>query len=505
VATIQFDYNPVLATDLVDPHNASSGHDTNKQALVTIDADPPSSMVTGQGGTATNAIFTVSWAGSDVGSGIATYDIYVQTNGGPWNPWLAGFAGNSAVFPGQNGRTYGFYSVAHDGAGNVEAKAPSAEATTTTLSNYPPVIDPVTNRFVLVGQHLVVTNVASDPDVPVTFSLGPGAPAGASITSGGVFTWSPACAQGSTTNTIAIVATDSGTPPLSSTNTFIVTVPECIQASVGSTIMQTGHTSSVPVLLLSTVALTNMVFTVPFPAERLTNFAITVNSAQVLTQRLQLLDASNVQISFVLPGSSVLHGPTNVGQLSFAALSNQSSAFVTLPIKDVTGVKPDGGLAGNAFGVFGRVTIIGREPLLEAWLSTNGQRMLALYGNPGASYQMNLNTNLAATNWSFAFRVPLTNLVETFEANEELQRVFYRAYEFAAEPPILEIAGSVGNPPTLLLYGRAGTNYVIQETTNLAVMSSWLPLTNFTLTNSFRFIGVGSPTNGRMFFRAVRP
>src|SRR5262249_25163071 len=163
---------------------------------------------------------------------------------------------------------------------------------------------------VIVGQNLIITNHASDVDAPITFSLDPGAPAGASISTNGVFSWTPACAQGSTTNSIVVVATDSGTPRLSSSNAFTIMVRECMQASVGSTVVQVGQTGSVPVLLLSTVGLTNMAFTIPFPPERLTNFAILVNSPQVLTQQVQLLDTNHVQVSFILPAASVLHGPT---------------------------------------------------------------------------------------------------------------------------------------------------------------------------------------------------
>jgi hypothetical protein len=79
-----------------------------------------------------------------------------------------------------------------------------------------------------------------------------------------------------------------------------------------------------------------MGFTVVYPPERFTNFTMTVNSPQVLTQWLQLLSAGQLKVSFTLPADSVLHGPTNVGELGFAAVSNQSSAFVPLPLIDVT-------------------------------------------------------------------------------------------------------------------------------------------------------------------------
>ena len=174
VATVTFDLNPPIATDLIDESNVNSGHDTNKQALVTIDASLPTSFVNPLPGTATNSAFTVSWSGSDTGSGIVGYDIYVQTNGGPWTLWLAGITATSAIFYGQDGTPYGFCSIAHDGAGNTQTTPSSANTTTITLSNYPPVVTPVTNQFATVGGQLVITNQAYDPN-GVTFSLGAGA------------------------------------------------------------------------------------------------------------------------------------------------------------------------------------------------------------------------------------------------------------------------------------------------------------------------------------------
>jgi hypothetical protein len=88
-------------------------------------------------------------------------------------------------------------------------------------------------------------------------------------------------------------------------------------------------------------------------------------------------------------------------------------------------------------------------------------------------------------------------------ASADDQSVSYRAFEFSSDPPILEMNSTTGTNVTLLLYGRAGTNYIIQATTNLGV--SWTSAKSFVLTNSFRFIGVGGPTNGMMFFRAMRP
>ena len=183
---------PVFRTDLVDARNPNSGVDTNRQALVTIDADLPISTVTGPSGTATNTSFVATWNGSDVGAGVTSYDIFVQTNGGGWNQWLSFTTNTSAIFGGYPSQTYGFYSIARDGAGNVEAAPLVADVIVTTPTNGAPVIDPVGNSFLLVGQQLAITNIAHDPDTPLTFSLVAGAPGGVSITTNGVLRWTPA-------------------------------------------------------------------------------------------------------------------------------------------------------------------------------------------------------------------------------------------------------------------------------------------------------------------------
>jgi hypothetical protein len=79
---------------------------------------------------------------------------------------------------------------------------------------------------------LVTLNVsasATDSDLPantLTFSL-LGQPAGMTIVPGtGAISWTPTEAQGPSTNVITVVVTDNGTPSLSATNTFTVTVNE---------------------------------------------------------------------------------------------------------------------------------------------------------------------------------------------------------------------------------------------------------------------------------------
>jgi subtilisin-like proprotein convertase family protein/endonuclease/exonuclease/phosphatase family metal-dependent hydrolase len=81
------------------------------------------------------------------------------------------------------------------------------------------------DRSVEVGSPLIVTNRATDSDLPtntLTYSLLV-APLGATINSGnGVITWTPSLAQTSSTNRFTTVVTDNGLPPLSATNSYLV-------------------------------------------------------------------------------------------------------------------------------------------------------------------------------------------------------------------------------------------------------------------------------------------
>jgi hypothetical protein len=76
------------------------------------------------------SIFTVQWSGTDIGSGIQNFTIYVSDDGSSFVPWLSQTAATSSSYNGQVGHTYGFYSIAQDLVGNIEPAKTSAEATT---------------------------------------------------------------------------------------------------------------------------------------------------------------------------------------------------------------------------------------------------------------------------------------------------------------------------------------------------------------------------------------
>jgi hypothetical protein len=97
------------------------------------------------------------------------------------------------------------------------------------VANHPPELasipDIVTNEF----RRIWVTNVASDIDIPaqnLTFSLDPGAPPEATISTNGVFYWWPMEADGPGEYDITVRVTDDGNPSMNGSQTFKITVGE---------------------------------------------------------------------------------------------------------------------------------------------------------------------------------------------------------------------------------------------------------------------------------------
>jgi hypothetical protein len=89
-------------------------------------------------------------------------------------------------------------------------------------------LGPVSDQTVNEGTLLTFTVTASDADIPantLTFSLDPGAPAGATINPiTGVFSWTPPKGFSPATNAVSIRVTDNGSPPLSDVTTIQIVV-----------------------------------------------------------------------------------------------------------------------------------------------------------------------------------------------------------------------------------------------------------------------------------------
>jgi hypothetical protein len=101
------------------------------------DTTKPTSHVSPLPANASSMNFPVQWSGTDTGSGIRDYTIYVSDNWGEFRAWLSQTTATQATFSGVAGHTYGFYSIARDQSENVENLKTAAEAITRTPSAAP--------------------------------------------------------------------------------------------------------------------------------------------------------------------------------------------------------------------------------------------------------------------------------------------------------------------------------------------------------------------------------
>ncbi|KEF42131.1 MAG: hypothetical protein ER33_07850 [Cyanobium sp. CACIAM 14] len=124
-ASIVFDANAPVATNVF---------------VNTVDASPPTSAVNALPSTTNSSSFTLSWGGSDgSGAGIASYDVFVSTDGGAFQPQLQGTTQTTTTFTGSYGHSYAFYSLATDNVGRSEAGKTVAD-TSTTVPLQPPLL-----------------------------------------------------------------------------------------------------------------------------------------------------------------------------------------------------------------------------------------------------------------------------------------------------------------------------------------------------------------------------
>ena len=115
------------------------------------------------------------------------------------------------------------------------------------LANSAPLLAPVADQFVNPGVPILVTNVATDPEVPpqeLNFSLLSG-PANSTLTAdgsgtNGVFAWRPPAGLAGTTNPIVVQVSDGGSPGLTATNFFNIIVNPLVQPVLGGVTLA-GH------------------------------------------------------------------------------------------------------------------------------------------------------------------------------------------------------------------------------------------------------------------------
>ncbi|MFA7491865.1 MAG: PKD domain-containing protein, partial [Mariniphaga sp.] len=150
-------------------NEASIVFDANKpiitnEFLNTLDLDVPQSQVYPLEATI-DSRFSVDWTGSDKGSGIAGYTIYVLENDTLLYPWLRNTDQISEEFLGEVGSTYKFYSIAIDNVTLREDSPNGYDAQTTVTVNV--------EEFERMKEKLTVWPNPVKDNLQVTFSHAP--------------------------------------------------------------------------------------------------------------------------------------------------------------------------------------------------------------------------------------------------------------------------------------------------------------------------------------------
>ncbi|MEW6305193.1 MAG: putative Ig domain-containing protein [Verrucomicrobiota bacterium] len=172
--------------------------------------------------------FNVSATDPDLPANSLTYSL---GSGAPAGATINANTGAFSWTPSETdgGSTFAITVIVTDNGSPTRSSSATFNVTVNEI-NRAPILNAIANQGVNEGSTLTVTAVASDTDIPaqtVTFSLGSGAPAGATINpSSGAFSWATTEAHGPGVYPITIIATDNGTPPASSSRTFNVTVNE---------------------------------------------------------------------------------------------------------------------------------------------------------------------------------------------------------------------------------------------------------------------------------------
>jgi hypothetical protein len=370
-------------------------------------------------------------------------------------------------------------------------------------ANQPPVLAAILPQATLVQTTLLVTNTATDPDLPAQkffFSLAPGAPRGAGINrTNGIFSWTPSSAYALTTNSVTVRVTDDGVPALTTSQTFTVVVGDYLEARIGSGFALSGQSNAAPVVIYSTVPATNVTFTFQVHSSRLTNFSLLPPVPPLAAAILTPLGSNQFQVQLrTLPGQTMV-GEQSFATLRFDAPTNRPSAFVPFESFTVTALQANGQPVPRSLGAKTRIICLDRESLLELVLQTNRADLL-VYGR-GAAYTVEAAPTLqppvtytrfaagTVTNYTLTIPIIATNTMQ-----------FFRAVEGAFRFRTIGV-NSLSREVSLTLDVLAGRTYELQWSTNLA---HWISFrTNTAVSNQLQVTDQPPPNANSRLYRAL--
>lgn len=278
---------------------------------------------------------------------------------------------------------------------------PGAPNTLGQAENQPPVLGTITNKSVNEGSLLSFTVTATDPDAgqSLTYSADGALPTGATLNAqSGTFAWTPTEAQGHGTYTITVIVTDDGSPALTDTAEFTVTVAEVnvppVLAAIGNKTVEENATLSFVI-----------------------NGTDTDLPAQTLTYTME--GTIPVGASFNAATRTFTWTPTgaaapSTNTVTFRVTDNGSPAASDSEIVTIV------------------VTAIDAEvTLAQPQVNPNGSVTLSWSTVAGRSYRVEFKNSLTETNWQLLTTVTAegTNSTTTDNTNGGQTQRYYRIQE----------------------------------------------------------------------------
>jgi hypothetical protein len=327
------------------------------------------------------------------------------------------------------------------------------------------------------------------------------APANARLgTESGVFAWAPTRSQAPGTYAITILVTDDGVPPASASRTFRVGVEDYTETALGETVVLAGEPGAVNVMLISTAGLTNLVAEVSMPTQRLTTPQLGAWSDLVSTGSLQELGDGRYRISLQSQPGQSIRGSNVLAQLQFTSTTPQPSAFLPLPLSNITARLPDGSVVGTTFVRDGRVVLVSDRPLLELARS-HGGLSLRLFARPGEAHDLESAGDVAGP-WERMARMRFDGRELQMPLSATIpEPSFFRLASVQLSPPRLEILAADAGGMDLACYAERGLTLEIQTNANLNL--PWGTLQTLEMTNQFHELRLETPAGESRFLRGL--
>jgi hypothetical protein len=253
------------------------------------------------------------------------------------------------------------------------------------------------------GTILGATVVGSPPGVQATVS-------GTNV----VITWRPGAFQAGTTNLIQVVVTNNGVPPLSTTQTFVVVVPDYVSAAIVASLGQPGQSVCLPMSLFTSTSLTNVNFVVTVPASGFTNWSVTLLSPTLCHGSVTNISPTELLVTLTTcSNQALLVTNQNVAELCLDIGSNMPSQVLRIPISAVEAYRTNRTQVADTYGYpFGQLVIVGEQPQLEIQPGSSNSLVITLYATPGTTNELQSTLSLSKTNtsWQTIWTNVITNL-----------------------------------------------------------------------------------------------